>query len=243
MLKIRRQADPGTPSYWEEFKVPLKTNMNVVAALMEIQKNPVNALGQKTLPVVWDCSCLEEVCGACTMVINGRARQVCSALVETLSQPIILEPLSKFPVVRDLMVDRSVMFEYLKKVKAWIEIDGTHDLGPGPRVPQSVQSWAYELSRCMTCGCCMEACPQVNHRSNFMGPAAMAQVRLFNAHPLGESLKAERLGAIMGPGGITDCGKAQNCEKACPKGLPLTRILGELSRETTRRGILGWLSR
>ena len=64
--------------------------------------------------MVWECNCLEEVCGACTMIINGRVRQACTALIHKLDQPIVLEPMSKFPVVRDLYVDRSRMFESLK---------------------------------------------------------------------------------------------------------------------------------
>ena len=81
-------------------------------------------------------NCLEEVCGACSMVINGRARQSCSAIVDQLEQPIRLEPMSTFPVIRDLQVDRSRMFDNLKRMKAWIPIDGTYDLGPGPRMPE-----------------------------------------------------------------------------------------------------------
>src|SRR2546425_4734875 len=77
---------------------------------------------------------LEEVCGSCAMLINGKARMACSALVDSLAQPIRLEPLTKFPVVRDLAVDRSVMFESLKRVKAWVPIDGTYNLGEGPRM-------------------------------------------------------------------------------------------------------------
>lgn len=242
-LKIKRRDDPKSAPHWEEFKVPRRPNMNVVAALMEIQKNPVDASGAPTKPVVWECNCLEEVCGACTMIINGKARQACSALVNTLKEPIVLQPLTKFPVVRDLMVDRRVIFESLKKVKAWMELDGTYDLGPGPRTSQEMQSWTYELSRCMSCGVCMEACPQVNARSVFMGPAVMAQVRLFNGRPLGESLKEQRLEAIKGPGGLLDCGKAQNCERACPKSLPLVKAMAELNREATVRSVARWFSR
>lgn len=73
-------------------------------------------------------NCLEEVCGACSMVINGKPRQSCTALIDQLEQPIRLEPMRTFPVVRDLQVDRSRMFDSLKKVKAWIPIDGTYDL-------------------------------------------------------------------------------------------------------------------
>ncbi|KHF29757.1 Fumarate reductase iron-sulfur subunit [Anoxybacillus sp. BCO1] len=107
-------------------------------------------------------NCLEEVCGACSMVINGKPRQSCTALVDQLEQPIRLEPMRTFPVIRDLQVDRSRMFDSLKKVKAWIPIDGTYDLGPGPRMPERKRQWAYELSKCMTCGVCLEACPNVN---------------------------------------------------------------------------------
>ena len=122
---------------------------------MEIQRNPKNAKGDKTTPVCWESNCLEEVCGACSMVINGKPRQACSALVDKLEQPIRVAPMSTFPVVRDLVIDRGRMFNALKKVKAWIPIDGTYDLGPGPRMAESKRQWAYELSKCMTCGVCL----------------------------------------------------------------------------------------
>ncbi|MHB1653033.1 MAG: succinate dehydrogenase iron-sulfur subunit [Desulfitobacteriaceae bacterium] len=240
---IKRSPNPGEASYWEEFKVPYYPKMNVVSALMEIQKDPVNAKGEVTTPVAWDCNCLEEVCGACTMLINGQARQACSALVDKLSQPIRLAPMTKFPLVRDLVVNRQVMFTNLRKVKAWIEIDGTHDMGPGPKISQKVQEHAYELSKCMTCGCCMEACPNVNPKSKFIGPAAIAQVDLINSHPTGANQRERRLEALMGEGGIAECGNAQNCAKACPKEIPLTRSIARLNRATTIQGIRGWLNR
>lgn len=230
---ITRQDNPNSPPYEERFKVPYRPNMNVISALMEIQRNPVNAEGKKTTPVAWEMNCLEEVCGACSMVINGKPRQSCTALVDKLEQPIRLEPMRTFPVVRDLIVDRSRMFDSLKKVKAWIPIDGTHDLGPGPRMPESKRQWAYELSKCMTCGVCLEACPNVNSRSNFIGPAPLSQVRLFNAHPTGAMNKAERLNAIMGEGGLEGCGNSQNCVQSCPKGIPLTTSIAALNREAT----------
>ena len=133
-FRIRRQDTPQAPPRWEEFSVPYRPNMNVISCLMEIQRNPVTREGKRTSPPVWDCNCLEEVCGACSMVVNGRVRQACSALIDHLAQPIVLEPMSKFPLIRDLMVDRSRMFDALKKVHAWIPIDGTHAFGPGPKV-------------------------------------------------------------------------------------------------------------
>lgn len=232
-LSVKRQENPESSPYWEDFEVPYRENMNVISALMEIQRNPVNAKGEKTTPVTWDMSCLEEVCGACSMVINGTARQSCTALIDQYEQPIKLEPMSTFPIVKDLQIDRSFMFDSLKRVQAWVPIDGTYDLGPGPRMPEKKRQTAYELSKCMTCGVCLEVCPNVNDRSKFMGAAAVSQVRLFNLHPTGSMNKNERLDALMGVGGVSECGMAQNCVKACPQGIPLTTSIAAMQRETT----------
>ena len=231
ILKIKRQERSGSNPYWEEFHIRRRPYMNVISCLMEIQKNPKTFDGRKTTPVVWEQSCLEEVCGSCTMVINGRVRQACSALVDHLEGHVTLEPMSKFPVVRDLIVNRKAIFEGLKRVKAWVVTDQAS--GPGPKILPELASMRYELSKCMTCGCCLEACPQVNDRSDFIGPAAINQVRLFNSHPVGNQLKKERLTALMDKGGIEDCGNAQNCVKACPKGIPLVTSIIETNREIT----------
>ena len=236
-LRIKRQEGPGKPAYYEEFKLPYRPGANIISCLMEIQRNPITAEGKKTTPVVWESNCLEEVCGACTMVINGKARQSCSSLVDNFTQPITLEAMKSFPVIRDLMSDRSRMFEALKRVKAWVPIDGTHDLGPGPKQAPEDQDWMYTLSTCMTCGCCMEACPNYNEDSSFIGPAPISQVRLFNAHPTGAMHSGERLEALMGDGGISECGNAQNCIKACPKEIPLTTSIADMYRQVTTHSI------
>ncbi|MDX8359374.1 MULTISPECIES: succinate dehydrogenase iron-sulfur subunit [Bacillaceae] len=229
---ITRQDEPDSSPYEQEFEIPYRPNMNVISALMEIRRNPVDKNGNKTAPINWDMNCLEEVCGACSMVINGKPQQSCTALVDKLEQPIRLQPMRTFPVVRDLQVDRSRMFDSLKKVKAWVPIDGTYDLGPGPRMPETKRQWAYELSKCMTCGVCLESCPNVNSKSNFIGPAPLSQVRLFNAHPTGALNKGERLDALMGEGGLANCGNSQNCVQSCPKGIPLTTSIASLNRDT-----------
>src|SRR5450432_2157747 len=125
-LKILRQdaADEPKTKRWEEFEVAWHPQMNVISALMEVRKNPKTVLGKKVAPVVWESSCLEEVCGACTMLVNGRVRQSCTALIDQLAPDggtITLQPMTKFPLIRDLIVDRSRMFTDLKKVHAWVQ--------------------------------------------------------------------------------------------------------------------------
>ncbi len=163
-VRILRQDLPGKQGYWNEFRVEHEPDMNVISALQKIAESPVTADGQNVAPVVWECNCLEEVCGSCTMVINGRVRQACTGLIDNLLKDnpdgIELRPMTKFPVVRDLMVDRSRLFASLERVKAWVPVDSYNDMGPGPRQSQEQQQFAYEYSKCMSCGCCLEACPQ-----------------------------------------------------------------------------------
>lgn len=236
ILKIYR-GHPGK-QYWEEFELPRAPFENVISGLMAIQQNPINRKGEKVEPVVWEQGCLEEVCGSCSMLINGYPRQACTALIETIiketqNTTITLAPFTKFPLVRDLIVDRSVMFENLKKAKGWIETDGAYDRGPGPKISQDKQDVMYALSKCMTCGCCVESCPQSTLKAKFVGPQIFAQVRLFNAHPTGKLQRAERLREMMKEGGISDCGNAQNCVKVCPKDVPLTDAIAAIGRDVT----------
>src|SRR5215469_5974035 len=237
IIKIKRQLTPNAPATWEEFEIQYRPNMNVTSALMDIAANPVTRDGKKTTPVTYDSNCLEEVCGSCAMLINGKARMACSALLDQLEQPIKLEPFSKFPVVRDLAVDRGVLFENLKRAKAWVPVDGTYDLGSGPRMSAEAQEEAYPLSRCISCCCCMEACPQFNEDTGFVGAATISQVRLLNTHPTGQALKHWRVAAQIDDGGIQDCRYAQNCVEICQKHIPLTKSLDEVGDQVMNRAI------
>ncbi len=243
IIRIRRQDGPEKPHRWEQFAVPYRANMNIISCLQYIAANPITTEGVSTTTPVWDSGCLEEVCGACTMVINGKARQSCSALVDKLDQPITLEPMSKFPLVRDLFVDRSRLFNDLKKIKAWVPIDGTYDLGGGPAMSQAAQEERYPLSRCISCGCCLEACPQYTPTNHFVGAAIVSQARLFNNHPTGAALMGERLEALMGEGGIADCGKAGNCVEVCPKEIPNLESIADVQRQMTVHAIKSFFSK
>lgn len=244
-LRIYRGV-PGK-QFWEEFELPLIKQGNLISALMHIQRYPVNKLGQSVEPINFETGCLEEVCGSCSMLINGRPRQACTALIEpilaeTSNEPILLAPFTKFPLVRDLIIDRTGMFENLKKVSAWIDTDGTFNRGPGPKVSQTSQEVRYSLSTCMTCGCCVEACPQSNQKSKFVGPQIFAQVRLFNLHPIGKMKQAQRLRPLMEEGGISDCGNAQNCEKVCPRHVPLLDSIAAMGRDVPHQAVKDFFS-
>lgn len=246
-VRVLRQASAQADKHWDEFEVDYKENLNIISALIEIQKNPRTVEGKDVKPPTWDAACLEEVCGMCTMNINGRVRQACTALIEDVGElrdgvyHVDLEPMKKFPLIRDLSVDRSKMFENLIKVKAWVPIDGSYDLGMAQPQDDHVRQLRYALSRCMSCGCCLEACPQINEKTTFVGPAALGQALLFNLHPVGKVLESDRLDFLTTEEGLSNCGNAQNCVKVCPKGVPLTRAIAELNRDATVYKLKKWV--
>lgn len=258
-VRIERQDHPSRPPYWQTFVLDHEPGLNVTSVLQRISANPVTAAGARVAPVAYESGCLEEVCGSCTMRINGRVRQACSALVDRLLEDdptgIQLRPMSKFPVVRDLLVDRYRLFRALEKLQCWVSVDGYYDLGSGPKQSPAQQEQNYPLSQCMSCGCCLEACPQykqvvVKRRADeseeayherrdaeldrhFIGAAAMSQAVLMNSNPTGKALATSRLEAMMAPGGIQNCGKAGNCQAVCPKHIPLMHSWGRANRAAT----------
>ena len=257
-VRVLRQDVAGGESYWERFEVPHEPNMNVISVLQKIAAQARTQDGRQVPPVAWDCSCLEEVCGSCTMLINGQTRMACSALVDKIlaeDGEIELRPMSKFPVVRDLVVDRRRLFRSLERVKAWVPVDDSYDHGPGPRISPEQQQDAYPLAECISCGCCLEACPQFTKIETvrrdgeseaefearrreafddaFVGPHAISQAMLFNSHPTGKMIADERMETLTGKGGIQMCGNAQNCVAVCPKRIPLTRSIARAGRAAT----------
>ena len=262
-VRILRQDGPGESCYWERHRVGYEQDMNVISVLQKVAAQAKTTDGATVAPVAWAWNCLEAVCGGCTMNINGRVRQSCSALVDQLltenDGTIELQPMSKFPVVRDLVVDRTRLFRSLEKVKGWIPVDSYQNLGAGPRISRQAQEQNYPLSQCMSCGCCLEACPQYSkveldkaagenddqfaerqqdtYDSAFVGPHAISQAVLFNSHPTGKDSSGERLDALMAEGGIQICGNAQNCVAVCPKEIPLTTSIGRAGRAATFRSL------
>ncbi len=139
----------------------------------------------------------------------------------------------------------ATLFQALRKTQSWIAVDGYHDMGPGPHQSQEEQEQLYPLSQCMSCGCCLEACPQytlveVTRLDGETGRGlraprsrrptiAPSSVRTPSARPCcstrirrASTCLRERLDALIAEGGIQNCGNAQNCVKVCPKHIPLT---------------------
>lgn len=259
LVRVERQDHPSQSPYWQTFALDYEPGLNITSVLQRISANPTTTQGDSVTPVAYESGCLEEICGSCTMRINGRVRQACSALVDHLLQDdpsgIELRPMSKFPVVRDLCVDRDRLFRALEKLQCWVPVDNYYDMGSGPKQTTEQQEQNYPLSQCMSCGCCLEACPQYNEVSvprldeesdeayeqrrddeldrHFIGAAAMSQAVLMNSNPTGQVLASRRIEAMIAPGGIQNCGNAGNCQAVCPKKIPLMESWGRANRAAT----------
>ena len=126
-------------------RVEYEPDMNCISVLQKIAEQAGHGRRPPVPPVAWECNCLEEVCGACTMLVNGRVRQACTALVDRLlaERPggIELRPMTKFPVLRDLMVDRSRMFASLEKIRPGCRSTATWTWAPGRGSRKSSSRW------------------------------------------------------------------------------------------------------
>lgn len=159
-IEILRQKSNGSKPYLEKLEFTTEYEGETVATMLE----KLNA--DRSDEIKWECNCLQKKCGACAMVINGKPRLACDTkLIDFKGKTITLEPLKKFPTVCDLIVDRSEMFENLKKLGVWLEDNAFHS--------EKKTEIAYEASRCLQCGCCLEVCPNFMTDGSFFSAAAI----------------------------------------------------------------------
>lgn len=210
-MRILRRESAASAPCWET--IPFSTeneNETVATALTRI-----NETAEK--PIRWECSCLQKKCGACAMVINGRPALACDTFLKKAAKKgrITLEPLKKFPVVADLIVDRSILFENLRTMELWAR---------GSAAPRGLaRDTVYEAGRCLQCGCCLEVCPNFCPGDSFFGAAAFVPAsRLLAALPKEQRAEIEKNYREHVYAG---CGKALSCADICPAGIDAEQLL------------------
>ncbi len=206
-LQILRRESPDASPHWESYEYQAQNENASVASVL-------HDLNQKLDdPVRWECSCMQKKCGACAMVINHRPRLACDARLKEFNGEIKIEPLRKFPVIADLIVDRSILFENLKIMRIWFAEEAKTY---GSEI-------AYQASRCLQCGCCLEICPNFYAGGTFFGMASMTlTARILTAVPekqKQEICKAYRDHIYEG------CGKSLACREICPAGIEIEHLL------------------
>lgn len=216
---LRRENSEAEPYIQSIIFESNDVNATVATALTEINNNPdiKDINGKSVTPIRWECSCLQKKCGACAMVINSRPQLACNVQIKEFIEKgsITVEPLKKFPVVADLIVDRSIMLDNLMKMNVWFNSQTKAD--------ENVSDITYEASRCLQCGCCLEVCPNFYVGSEFSGTAAaIPTTRIISAVP--EEQKKQALTEYKKHfyGG---CGKSLACRNICPAGIDVDKLL------------------
>ena len=216
-FEILRQSPGGKPRTQGIDYATDNENAAVATALMDMNRDAdlKDIEGKPVGRIAWECSCLQKKCGACAMRINGVPRLACDARLADLGGTVRLEPLRKFPVVADLVVDRSVMMENLKQLKLWLERE--------VQLTQTASDTAYDASRCLQCGCCLEVCPNFLPGEGFFSAAAMVPAARLIAELA--PAKKEELYRQYGKHFYNGCGKSLACRDICPAGLDTERLL------------------
>ena len=218
LVKIKRQDAPDSTPYWQSFSYDGPQHITVSAILdaLNYTDDLFDIEGNATTRIRWECSCMQAVCGACAMVINGVPALACTTFAdEVKGEELILEPLSKFPVVADLIVDRSIIYENLKHAKTYLEGVAVND--------KKHHTQQYSVAKCLKCGLCLEVCPNYHPGAAFFG-AVLANEGYLTASQsaVGTSQVIREYKEHFGAG----CSKALSCQSVCPAGIEtITSIL------------------
>lgn len=212
-ISVKRQKNRDEKSYIQKFIYTGDGNLTVADWLTEI-----NQTEAKTDRIAWECGCLEKKCGACAMLVNGYPTLACSVFLKKAvkHEKILLEPFHKFPLIKDLIVDRSIIFDTIIHMKIWMNEKNSSDY-----------SWDYELQykagQCLQCGCCLEICPNFLTGKKFAGASAMAEayraIEQNNSDSHRNDMKKEYQKKFF-----AYCGQSFSCKSVCPQNLPLDEI-------------------
>lgn len=217
-IEILRRKDGASKPYLQtiEYEAPPEDTVATLLTKLNAEPDLTDISGEPVGKIHWQCSCLQKKCGACAMRINGTPRLACDTkLSEFKNGRLCLEPLRKFPTVRDLIVDRSVMTDNLKTIQNWLEQNAVHE--------DKAAELCYDASRCLQCGCCLEVCPNFTVDGGFYGAAAfvpasriLSQLKKDNAQGLPENYRKYVYGG---------CGKSLSCHDICPAGIDVEQKL------------------
>lgn len=223
IVKIKRQRAPETDAYWQSFSYSGPEHVTVSAVLdaLNYTDDLFDVEGNPAPRIRWECSCMQAMCGGCAMVINGVPALACATYADELKgETLILEPLSKFPVIADLIVDRSIIYENLTQAKAYLDTLAAND--------KRQHKHQYSVAKCLKCGLCLEVCPNYHPGGSFYGAVFANESYLLatqsadKASPVIKEYKTH-----FGAG----CSKALSCQSVCPVGIETITSIMKMNRK------------
>ncbi len=221
-VRILRQQFPGSAPYWETFEYdgPMDNSVAGVLDYINYHDDIVDVDGKRTTRIGWECACLQGICGACAMVINGKPALACETFVRDLKgEEITIRPLRKFPVIHDLVVDRSSIHDNLKQANVCIG-----EYQPSADIDHAHQ---YAAGKCLKCGLCLEVCPNYVNGHTFFGAAFANDCYLVASRNRAES---KRIRTAYAQHFGKTCSKSLSCMEVCPMKIPTLASMAKLNR-------------
>jgi fumarate reductase iron-sulfur subunit len=209
----RYRPEAETAPTFQEYQAPCRKDWVVLDALNYI-KDQVDG----TLTFRW--SCRMGVCGSCGMMVNGEPKLTCATfLTDYAPGPVRVEPMTNFPVIRDLAVDVEDFMAKLAQVRPWIVRDAEKPLSEGEyrQTPEQLDDYK-QYSMCINCMLCYAACPVYGLDPHFIGPAAIALAQRYNLDSRDQGRRL-RLDVLSQHEGIWGCTFVGECTKVCPKNV------------------------
>jgi succinate dehydrogenase / fumarate reductase iron-sulfur subunit len=223
IVKIKRQRDFESESYWQSFQYDGPEHVTVSAVLdaLNYTDDLFDIDGKPTTRIRWECSCMQSMCGGCAMVINGVPALACATFAdEVKGKELVLEPLSKFPVVADLIVDRSIIYENLISAKAYLDSVAAND--------KRQHEQQYSVAKCLKCGLCLEVCPNYRPGSDFFGAVFANESYLIASQSSDKKPQiVKSYKTHFGAG----CSKALSCQSVCPMGIETITSIMRMNRK------------
>ena len=218
---LRYDASNEDGPRFEVYEVLPDSNMSVLGGLLQIQEEQDPSLAFRY-------ACRGAVCGSCAMSINGQLNLACRVQLKNLrTDRVIVEPLPKHEIIKDLVVDMDPFWEKYERVRPWLhaEISETKESRVSERQREKIDQYV----NCILCGLCYAACPVVSSNEDFTGPAALAKLERFladsRAHRSGETLRQQ-----AGNDGAFGCHTVTRCIEVCPKEVRPTDGITALRR-------------
>jgi succinate dehydrogenase / fumarate reductase iron-sulfur subunit len=229
-LNVWRQAGPNASGKMVRYEMPdVNPDMSFLE-MLDVLNEGLIAKGEE--PVTFEHDCREGICGSCGFMINGKAHggfprtTVCQLHMRHFKDgdDLVLEPwrATAFPIVKDLMVDRSA-FDRIIQAGGYISVPtGSAPDGNAIPIPKSNADRAMDAAACIGCGACVASCPNAS-ASLFTG----AKIAHLNLLPQGQPEKLERtlnMVTQMNAEMFGSCTNMQECEATCPKGISIENI-------------------
>ncbi|MGH9578001.1 MAG: succinate dehydrogenase iron-sulfur subunit [Terriglobales bacterium] len=221
-LRVKRfERGKDREPYWSEYEVESDPTDRLLDALHEVKWKQDGTLTFRR-------SCAHGVCGSDAMLVNGVNKLACKVLMKELGTRITVEPMRGFAVVKDLVVDMDAFFGKYRSVQPFLIVKSPTPAKERIQSPEERERFD-DTTKCILCAACTTSCPSFWSNPDYVGPAAIVNAHrfLFDSRDAGA---ARRLATLNQGDGVWRCRTVFNCVEACPRGIDVTRAIGEVKK-------------